>query len=591
MKITGEFLRSNSITRRSFIIMSGQAGLLSLLASKMLYMQVVDAKKYRILSDKNRINLVMLPPLRGEILDRNGKILATNHSAFRVILSKTENLQYKDAVNHLATLLQLDEDDRKALLKTANKILKKQPSPLFDNLSWEQVSIIEENIASLPGIYIDKGQYRKYNFPEYISHPIGYISMLNKQDKEEFELENISDFQIGKAGLEKSYEETVQGSFGTQEVEVNAHGMLVREISSTPSISGSNLQTNLDIDLQIAAMKALPPKGGSATILDLHDGKVIAMASTPGFDSNQFVGGVSHDYWNQILNDPYKPLINRTIQNNYPPGSIFKMITVLAALEYGMDPNVKINCTGASVLGDNHFRCWYRPGHGNLDMAHAIEHSCNSYMFHIAKTIGAEKIAATARKFGLGDVTGIDIPSESAGLIPDPAWKKARFKEAWRLGDSLNTSIGQGFVLATPLQLATLCGSMASGGKLFTPRLVGKADIAQIDIAKEHLDFIKNGMVNVLNSSSGTAYAHRIDNPDWMIAGKTGTAQVRSKVGETNLSISGAWELRNHALFIGYAPVHDPRYAISVVVDHGGGGGSTAAPVAKQLFLEIMKRG
>lgn len=591
MKITSELLKNHAITRRSFIVMSGQAGLLSILASKMLYMQVVDAKKYRILSDKNRINLVMLSPLRGEIMDRNGKVIATNHSAFRVILSKTENAKYKNAVNHLATILQLNAEDTKDLLKTANKINKKQPSPLFDNLSWEQVSIIEENIASLPGIYIDKGQYRKYNFVEYLSHPIGYISMLSKQDKQEFDLENISDFQMGKGGIEKFYEETLQGSFGTQEVEVNAHGMLVREISSNPSASGSNLTINIDSDLQIATMKALPTKGGSAIILDLRDGKIITMASAPGFDPNQFVGGVSHDYWNQILNDPHKPLINKCVQNNYPPGSIFKMIVVLAALEHGMDPEIRINCTGGSALGDTYFRCWYRPGHGNLDMAHAIEHSCNSYMFYIAKTIGAEKIAATAKKLGLGNVTGIDLPSESAGLIPDPSWKKKRFKEEWRLGDSLNTSIGQGFVLATPLQLATLCGSIATGGKLFTPRIVGQANISQIDIAKEHLDFLKNGMVNVLNSPSGTAYAHRIDNPNWMIAGKTGTAQVRSKIGETNLSISGPWEMRNHALFIGYAPVHDPRYAVSVVVDHGGGGGSTAAPIARQLFMELMRKG
>ena len=502
MKSTSELLRNHSITRRSFMIMSGQAGMLSILASKMLYMQIVDAKKYRILSDKNRISLVMLPPARGEILDRNGHIISTNHSAFRVMLNKTENPKYKEAVNRLGELLNLSENEHIELGKIANKIPKKQPSPLLENLSWEQVANIEENISALPGIYIDTGQYRKYNFAEILSHPIGYISKLNKQDQKDFELENISDFQMGKNGIEKFYEENLQGSFGMQEVEVNAHGMLVREISQKPSIVGQTIKTNIDTDIQIAAMKIMNKKGSSAIVLDLKNGEVITMASSPGFDPNQFVGGVSHNYWDQMLNDPYKPLINKCIQNNYPPGSIFKMIVVLAGLESGMDPNFKINCTGQSFLGDNHFRCWYRPGHGNIDMAHAIEHSCNSYMYYIAKTVGAEKIAETARKFGLGSPTGIDLPSESAGLIPDELWKKSRFKQKWSLGDTLNTAIGQGFVLSTPLQLACLCGSIASGGKLFTPHIVGNSEIATIDVKQEHLDFLKAGMVNVINSPS-----------------------------------------------------------------------------------------
>ncbi len=590
MKRTHDLLRNHSITRRSFMIMSGQAGLFSVLASKMLYMQIVDAKKYRILSDKNRISLVMLSPARGEITDRNGNIICTNHSAFRVILNKTENPKYKDAVKHLGDLLNLSENEHIDLAKVAAKIQKKQPSPLFENLSWEQVAIIEENISTLDGIYIDTGQYRQYNFAEYLSHPIGYISRISKQDKVDFELENVADFQMGKHGIEKFYEEDLQGSFGMQEVEVNAHGMLIREISKTPSTPGHDIKTNIDTDIQIAAMKILNPKGSSAVILDLLNGEVITMASSPGFDPNQFVGGVSQNYWNQMLNDPHKPLINKCIQNNYPPGSIFKMIVVLAALENGMDPNIKINCTGHSVLGDSHFRCWYRPGHGELDMAHAIEHSCNSYMYYIAKTIGAEKIAETARKFGLGSNTGIDLPSESAGLIPDAVWKKSKFKQKWTLGDSLNTAIGQGFVLATPLQLACLCGSIASGGKLFTPRIVGSKEIKRIDVAPEHLEFLKAGMVNVINAPSGTAYAQRISHPDWIMAGKTGTSQVRSKIGETDWSTSGPWESRNHALFIGYAPAHAPRFAISVVVDHGGGGGSAAAPIARELMLELRKK-
>lgn len=590
MKGTKDLHRNQTITRRSFMIMSGQAGLLSILTGKMLYMQVVDAKKYRILSDKNRINLVMLAPARGEILDSHKKVMCTNHSAFRLILNKTENPKYEEVVQKVASLLALSKIDCELLEKVALKIPKKQPSPLFENLSWNQVAIIEENIDSLPGIYIDTGQYRKYNFPYIMSHPIGYISTLNKQDKIELDLKNVGDFQIGKNGVEKYYEAQLQGSFGMQEIEVNAHGMLVREISKISSTPGTDIQTNIDSDIQTIAMDILSPKGASAVVLDLEDGKVVTMASTPGFDPNKFIGGVSQDYWQKLLNDPYKPLINKAVQSNYPPGSIFKMIVILAALESGMDPNIKVSCTGHSVLGDSYFRCWYRPGHGDLNMAQAIEQSCNSYMYYIAKIVGIKKISEVARKFGLGTNTGVDLPSESSGLIPDELWKKTRFKEAWHIGDTLNTSIGQGFALTTPIQLARLCGAIATGGKLFVPRIVGTTGFSIVDIDPEHLNFVKNGMNNVINSTSGTAYSQRIIHNDWKMAGKTGTSQVRAKTGDINLNSSVPWASRNHALFIGYAPVEKPRFAVSVAVDHGGGGGSVAAPIAKELLLALRKK-
>jgi penicillin-binding protein 2 len=590
MKINNELLRGYSITRRSFMLMSGQFGILSLLTSKMLYMQVIDSNRYRTLSDKNRISAVMVPPMRGSISDINGKILATNHSAFRVMLDKKENIKYQETIDLLSTILSLTESEHNNLHKTAARINKRQPSPLLDNLSWQQVALIEENISNLQGVYIDIGQYRRYNFTHSLAHPIGYIAIPTQQDQKDLRLKNIPYFQIGKNGIEKFYEEQLQGSFGLQEVEVNAHGSLVREISTTPSVPGDNIQLNIDAEIQDKAISILDSKSSSAVVLDLNKGTVLTMASSPGFDLNNFVHGVSQEYWNDLLKDPHKPLINKTIQNNYPPGSIFKMMVVLAALENGMDPNIKINCTGTSALGDNFFRCWYRPGHGSLDMAHAIEHSCNTYMFHIAKTIGIDKISNVARKFGFGDITGVDLASESAGLVPDALWKQDKIKDKWRLGDSLNTSIGQGFVLATPIQLACMCGSIATGKK-FTPRIVGSVDPIQLDVDPSHLEFLQNSMINVTNSQSGTSYTHRIDRSDWMIAGKTGTAQVRAKIGNIDLSSSNVpWESRNHALFIGYGPIQDPRFAMSVVVDHGGGGASAAAPIAKLLFLELFKK-
>ncbi len=591
MKISNELLRNYLITRRSFVLLAGKLGMLSMLSLRMIYMQIVEGAKYKTLSDKNRINIVMVHPLRGKIIDIDGKIIADNNSAFRVILDKTENPKYKNIVNILCDILGLQDIDRKSMMKVAEKIPKKLPSPLIDNLSWKQISKIEENIGLLPGIYIDIGQYRNYQYGSSLSHPIGYISTITPQDKKELALENIGDFPVGKNGIEKFYESELQGNFGMKEIEVNAYGAVVREISSKPSTSGIDIKLNLDSELQNKIMETMPKKGSSAIVLDVLDGRVLSLCSAPSFDSNQFIRGLSHNYWNEIISDPHKPLLNKTVQNNYPPGSVFKMIVVLAALEDGMDPNNKIHCNGRSALGDTHFKCWYKPGHGNIDLQTALEHSCNIYMYHIAKMIGASKIAAVARKFGFGTPTGIDLPTESSGLVPDPLWKKSQFKQEWRLSDSLNTSIGQGFVLATPLQMARFCAAIANGGKLLTPRIVGKADSSIIEINPEHLKFIQSGMNNVMNSPGGTAYYHRITQPGWEIAGKTGTSQVISKIGDIDLSGGNIpWASRNHALFVAYGPVHNPRFATAVVVDHGGGGASGAGPIAKNLMLEVFKK-
>ena len=353
MKINNELLRNYQITRRSFMLMTGKFSLLSVLSMRMLYMQMVDSERYKTLSDKNRISIIMLPPLRGKITDKYGKVIATNHSAFRVMLDKKENPQYKAAINLLSDILDISEGERDNLYQIAQRSSKKQPTALFDNLSWNQVALVEENIASLHGIYIDIGQYRFYPYEEFIAHPIGYIGILAEQDKKNLSLNNVGDFSVGKNGVEKFYESSLQGEFGMKEVEVNAHGTLVREVSSKASIAGDELRLNLDAELQAKIMTFLNPKGSSAIVLDLENGHILSMASTPSFNPNKFIGGVSHDYWNSIINDQYKPLINKPVQNHYPPGSVFKMVVVLAALESGMDPELKINCNESKESENN----------------------------------------------------------------------------------------------------------------------------------------------------------------------------------------------------------------------------------------------
>lgn len=590
MRISKNLLRNYLVTRRSFILLAGKLSMLSMLSLRMLYIQIIDGTKYKTLSDKNRINVIMLPPVRGKITDINGKIIADNSNVFKVMLDKMENPKYQDAIKSLAGILSMKQFEIEVLQAKAKKIYSRYPGVIMDNLSWEQVSIIEENIASLKGIYIEVGQARIYNYKNILSHPVGYIANLSEKDKKQLGISNILNIEVGKHGIEKLYEDHLRGEFGIREAEVNAHGQIIREISHRPSMPGTDLNLNLDVDLQQFAMKLLPQKGGSITLLDLKEGKILVSASSPGYDPSEFSGGLSSKYWKKLINDPYKPLINKVIQNKYPPGSIFKMVVVLAALEAGLDPLEKVNCTSGGALGGKHFKCWYRPGHGMLNLGQAIKRSCNAYMYHIAKEIGGDKIAQTARKFGFGEITGIDLPGESGGFLPSSSWKMNRFKQKWRLGDSLNTSIGQGFVLVTHMQITRFCAAIATG-KLISPRIFGRGEMKDVDIDPDHLNFIKSAMYDAVNQPGGTAFFSRIQNPKWIMAGKTSTSQVRSKIKGENLSLNTVpWQNRNHGIFTAYAPFDNPRFVTTILVDHGGGGSRACAPLAKKILVAACKK-
>lgn len=591
MKISKESLRNFLTTRRSFTLLAGKLSLLGILSLRMLYIQIFEGTKYKTLSDKNRINLLMLNPERGKILDLEGKVIAENHSVFKLILDKLENTKFMSSLDELSKILDFNEEEKKEIITRSKRIHARFPSSIIDNLSWRQISIIEENIEALPGLYVEVGLGRTYPFANLLSHPIGYVARISEDDRRQLGLNSALNIEVGKNGIEKFYEDNLRGKFGVREAEVNARGNLVREISHKPSEKGDDIKLNIDLDMQKFAMNLLPEKGGSIIALNPQNGKVITLASTPSFDPNEFTNGLSHQYWKKIINDPNKPLINKTIQTQYPPGSIFKMVIAIAAMEAGMDPNMKVNCTGKPFLGnDGHFRCWKKIGHGNMDLKSAIKHSCNTYMYHIANSIGIEKISEVAEKLGFGNPTGIDLSGEASGLVPNIAWKYKKFRQKWHLGDSLNTAIGQGFALSTPIQMARFCSVLASG-KLVVPRLVGEVGAEDADIDSEHLDLVREAMYEVTNKSGGTGYLYRIRDPKWQISGKTGTCQVISKVKDENLSaISTPWLNRNHAMFIGYGPLPDPKFALSVIVDHGGGGASTSAPIAKQMMLELFKK-
>lgn len=589
--LDNEILRRQLISRRAFLIGGGKVGLLSLLASKLLYMQLFKKDEYKTLSDKNRINLLLVAPMRGKIFDSSGILLATNKPCFRLMLDKSLHKNYQEQLGALPKILECSEDEYSYILKKVKNAAPRMPIMIADQLSWSQIAAIEEHKLILPSLFIDVGQARFYPEGEFAAHLLGYVGQISTQDALELGVNNISGVNVGKAGIEKYYEKNLRGQFGYKKMEVNAFGKYVRELSSENSLPGEDLHLNIDIKLQAKIWPYLHKTGCSAIAMDNRTGQVKLLASTPGFQPNNFTK-LSPDYWRSLLNDSYKPLINKTVQNNYSPGSPFKIITVLAALESGIDPSKTCLCTGASFLGTNSFRCHKKGGHGTVNMVSAIKYSCNTYMYETAKLIGADKILEVAKKFGFGSITGIDMPSEARGFLPSRSWKKSQFKTNWSLGDSLNLSIGQGFILATPIQIARFVAAIASDGKLFTPQVIANAKpkFQQIDVKQEHLKIIKEAMYQAVNTPGGTGYYSRIIGENREIAGKTGTVQVQAKSSASDdLSReSVAWDRRNHAVFVGFGPYHDPKYSVMVFVDHGGAGGRAASPIASRILNELI---
>ena len=582
------------LSRRAFLLGAGKLGLLSILASKMFYMQLINQDKYKTLSDKNRINLVILPPIRGQIYDSTGLLLATNKPCFRLLLNKNDNFKYYfDELELISKILDLSEETKNYILKKAKNATRRIPVVILDQLTWEQISLIEEQKLQFTSVFIDIGYMRSYPMSLSTSHLIGYMGQLNEQEKQVFIPGNVEDFTVGKSGVEKYYENLLRGEFGYKQMEVNAFGKCVRELSDVKALCGKDIYLNIDSTIQDKIQPYLNKQGCSAIVMDSTNGNVIILATTPYFESNNFAK-LSKDYWNSLINDPYKPLINKAVQNTYPPGSVFKIITVLAALEAGIREDKIVNCIGGvSALGTNSFRCSSKHGHGAMNMRDAIKYSCNAYMYEIAKLIGADRIIEMAIRFGFGAKTNIDIPSEASGFVPSKQWKQDKFKSKWTLGDTLNLSLGQGFLLSTPIQLARFVTAIASNGKLFTPRIVkNEPQFEQVQIKLEYLQIIQEAMYLAVNTQGGTAYLSRIVDKNHQLAGKTGTAQVQAKANiDDDLNrMNIAWERRNHAVFIGFAPYHNPKYSISVFVDHGGAGGRAGAPIASRIMEEILKK-
>ncbi len=554
------------------------------------------------MSDGNRMRLVPLLPLRGKILDRFNVALANDHEHFRLMFDPVEKSKAEQVLGKLSEIIRFDEEKLHSLLSKIKVSRVGEMVVIDDYLDWDRVSQIEVNRPDLPGIIVDKAEQRYYPFAETAAHVIGYPGPPGDKEMEGNPLRKHPDFRIGRFGIEMTAEAHLHGRPGIKRVEVNAHGVAVRELSVDESISGKELQTTLDADLQrfasqrISNIGGVEKEGSAVVVIDIRNGGILAMASRPSFNPNEFVKGIEAEYWKKLSNDPDVPLINKAISNQYPPGSTFKMIVALAGLEAGIiTPETSVFCPGYFTFGSRNFSCWKKEGHGTVNVYSAIEQSCNTYFYTISQRIGVDRIADMAKKFGLGKKTGIDLPHEKPGLIPSKDWKRKLLGQDWLEGETINTGIGQGYVLTTPLQLAIMAARLASGKEVL-PTIFGEGenfnvnqviDFESIGISEESRRIVLEGMYRVVNSPSGTANRSHIDDPTFAMAGKTGTSQVRGKKkGEPS---SEQRKYKNHGLFVAFAPYDNPRFAISVVVEHGGSGAGAAAPVARDIMTELLK--
>ena len=596
------------VTRRALVLGGLQVGFLGILGARMHHLQVREADQFRLLAEENRINIRLVPPERGLIYDREGRLIAGNVQNYGITIVREDAGDVDAVVDRLRKLVRLDENQLARGLREVERRSSFVPILLADGLTWEEFAAVAVNAPALPGITPEVGQSRIYPLGADFAHSVGYIGRVTERDLENDEdddpLLQLPQFQIGKFGTEGKLDRLLRGSAGTRRIEVNAVGRVMRELNREEGEAGANVQLTIDAALQNFVAARLGEESAAAVVIDLEQGDVVAAASSPSYDPNLFIGGISQAEFDLLRLNDHRPLHNKIVQGLYPPGSTFKMVTLLAALENGaIDADETIRCAGHLEVSGRKFHCWRRGGHGATNARKSLIESCDTYYYDICQRIGIEKIASMARRLGLGQAYDLPMTSVSSGLIPDRDWKFRVRKEEWRIGDTLNASIGQGYVLSSPMQLAVMTAKLATGHEM-APRMVRAIDGVETPSGKgaplglnpEHLRLVREAMYAVNNTGRGTAFSSRIltDGQKW--AGKTGTSQVRNiteaeRARGVTRNEDLPWERRDHALYVGYAPFEAPKYAISVVVEHGGGGSTAAAPVARDIMLAALNGG
>ncbi|MGE5270519.1 MAG: penicillin-binding protein 2, partial [Thiohalocapsa sp.] len=565
-----------------------------------------------LLADENRINLRLLAPLRGRILDRTGVPIADNGQNYQVVVVPEQTGDLEATLAALGTLIEISEADRHRVLRDVRRKHSFVPLLVRANLSWEEMARVEVAIPELAGVAIEQGTIRHYPYGPTAAHVLGYVAAVSEKELTGDPLLELPDIRIGKSGVEKARDLELRGIAGASEVEVNAYGRVVREISHRPGQKGQDVVLGLDIAIQDFVMKRCANEPSvSCVVLDAVTGDVVAMVSSPSFDPTQFSTGLTQAAWHELASDPRNPLADKAIAGAYPPGSTFKPVVALAALEAGaITPDTAVTCPGYLELGSATFHCWRKGGHGTLHVRDAIKHSCDVFFYETARRTGIDRIGAMARRFGFGSALGLDVPGERSGLIPTREWKMATTGSSWQMGETLITGIGQGSVLATPLQLAVMAARLVSG-RAVVPHVVrdngfvpeggdrGPSPFAPLGVAPRHLALVLDGMNAVVNEQGGTAFSARIKDQALAMGGKSGTSQVRritqyEREHGVRKAADVPWKERDHALFVAFAPVGMPRYVCAVVVEHGGaeagGGSAVAAPICRDVLTEVQRR-
>ena len=593
------------INRRSLFLGGCMAATMAVLAGRMRYLGVDESDQYRLLAEENRINIQLIPPARGLIHDRNGKLLAGNEQNYRVVITKEGAGDVQTVMNRLSHLIPLTADDMTRVARDVGRNASFVPIPVADRLSWDDLSRIALNAPALPGVTPDVGLSRIYPRDNDFAHILGYVGPVSDKDLESLEnpdpVLHIPKFQIGKIGVEKWMEDTLRGSAGNKKIEVNHVGRVMRELARTEGVAGADLRLTIDADIQNFVQARLGDEAAACVVMEVNTGDIIAAVSAPSFNPNLFVRGISSRDYAVLTENDHRPLANKVVQGAYPPGSTFKMVTALAALDDGqIDTDTTVRCPGYLESGGRKFHCWKAGGHGKMNLTTALEQSCDVYFYDVAQRVGIDKIAAMGRRLGLGVRHDLPMSAIAEGVMPDKDWKQTRFKQEWRIGDTINASIGQGYVLTTPLQLAVMTSRIATGLNI-TPRLVHAVEGREVPrvapqplgIDTSRMDAVRLGMTEVVNGAHGTGRGARIVSDLRQMAGKSGTSQVRNiSAAERETGVVGnnslPWEQRDHALFVAYAPASAPRFAVSVVVEHGGGGSAVAAPIARDALLRVL---
>ena len=627
-----------TINRRMFIIGAAKLVVFTGIIARLFSLQITENKKYLTLSDKNRLREWKLPPIRGEFLDYFENVIAGNLKVYQLHVIPEEVEDFKYLMVRLKGILSISNNEFKKIIKQKNNQKSWETLIISKNLTWEQFTKVNYYLHDLVGAKPVLSVSRNYPFNENYTHVLGYVSEASEKDilnNEIIKNTFVPGLKVGKTGLEKTFENELIGTNGVERYEVNAYGKRISQVDHTDGLNGKTIQLTIDTEIQKLCNELLKDMAGSISVMDIYTGEIVAMQSSPSFDPNLFLFGINHDDWQLIRNNPLKPLVNKTLSGLYSPGSTFKPMVALSALENGIiDENFKVNCTGKIEMYGQTYHCWKKKGHGIVDLKSAMKQSCDTYFYEIARKLGVDRLKETSLKFGLGKkVLDETFSNEKKGLIPDTEWKKNNLGKGWVIGETLITGIGQGYTQTTPLQLCLMTAQLANGGfKIYPKIIVEENDKTSEDIKllmnknSENLDekndelketsellsfinkekherlfknfknikLVREAMFASTNEVRGTSYASRIEDPKYQFAGKTGTSQVkRITKADRELDLKTLdipYNERDHALYIAFGPYKKPRYALSIVIEHGGSGSSTAAPIAKKLFKLIIDR-